>query len=572
MARSIRPRNKLPKRYRLDSDNYALKSRHVERIIRLVRQSGVVEVLEAVVPHRSDAARRTSIRLVVVASLINAVRTNHKGQISLMTAVINNLPPTVLNWMGSPDWTDDGYDRVQRLVAKIAATLDEGPIYTDPATGQTFRVDHTWYTQTLLFASIPPELVRNCAISVDGTAMETWAALHTDPTAIVLDGDYRKDDPAAQAHQETAHKKSKKQKKRAKVLGVGPDGRNIYTKDPDARAGWRTATKSEPAGFYQGRELHLGVAVPSIAWTNRVDQLTFGPQVPQVILSAQLVPAGTHRTDTVIPALLELHDKGIINEVIADPGYTLAKKERFHLPLKQAGIALTMKPVTHQRVPSRLGGILLIDGQLFSAYTPGDLLTLPVPPIGATEKDKRPYVAAFERRARYRYSFHADVHGGAARYADPFRSGKLRSPQIPHTMRRNRSLPRITLPSNYDPELVNHTATIGADELPLEQPTIFGTTAWHRAIGRRNLAETANSQLKGKHVDIRRGYTQHLDSGRIKFHLAATLSIYNYNVMKNWYSHPDIPKERKPRKDRIARWDSLDLPTPIQPPGTSPPG
>lgn len=36
--------------------------------------------------------------------------------------------------------------------------------------------------------------------------------------------------------------------RKAKILGSGPDGRNIYTADPDARAGDPSATNSRPAG------------------------------------------------------------------------------------------------------------------------------------------------------------------------------------------------------------------------------------------------------------------------------------------------------------------------------------
>jgi hypothetical protein len=40
---------------------------------------------------------------------------------------------------------------------------------------------------------------------------------------------------------------------------AGPDGRNIYTKDPDARGGHRFATGRRNAGPYVGYELHLAV-------------------------------------------------------------------------------------------------------------------------------------------------------------------------------------------------------------------------------------------------------------------------------------------------------------------------
>src|SRR5690242_17519052 len=75
---------------------------------------------------------------------------------------------------------------------------------------------------------------------------------------------------------------------KAKVLGIGPDGRKQYTSDPHARAGKRTVTSTYPDGMYVGYELHAGVAVPSIKHTNTSDSLTFGPDVPAVIVTANL--------------------------------------------------------------------------------------------------------------------------------------------------------------------------------------------------------------------------------------------------------------------------------------------
>src|SRR5690242_10808020 len=91
---------------------------------------------------------------------------------------------------------------------------------------------------------------------------------------------------------------------KAKVLGIGPDGRKIYTKDADARAGKRTSTSTHPDGMYIGRELHALVAVREIKHTSTSSSITFGRAVPQVIVSAVIVPAGTHRGDAVLPAIV----------------------------------------------------------------------------------------------------------------------------------------------------------------------------------------------------------------------------------------------------------------------------
>ena len=83
--------------------------------------------------------------------------------------------------------------------------------------------------------------------------------------------------------------------KTAKVFGIGPDGRKRYTADPDARAGHRSATGNRNAGPYVGYELHLAVQTRDVRWTNYVDKTTLGPEVPGVITTCNLVPAGSHR-------------------------------------------------------------------------------------------------------------------------------------------------------------------------------------------------------------------------------------------------------------------------------------
>ena len=105
------------------------------------------------------------------------------------------------------------------------------------------------------------------------------------------------------------------------MLGLGSDGRKRYTADPDARAGHRSATNSRPAGPYVGYELHLAVQARTVRWTNHLDRTTLGPEVPGVITSCNLVPAGSHRGRAVVRHLIEAKRRGQnLKEVVWDPG------------------------------------------------------------------------------------------------------------------------------------------------------------------------------------------------------------------------------------------------------------
>lgn len=72
-------------------------------------------------------------------------------------------------------------------------------------------------------------------MAVDGTDLETWGALHSDPTTVDYDGE-------AADTQLMEGQRPKAKTRKAKVFGIGSDGRKQYTADPDARAGRRDRT------------------------------------------------------------------------------------------------------------------------------------------------------------------------------------------------------------------------------------------------------------------------------------------------------------------------------------------
>ena len=102
-----------------------------------------------------------------------------------------------------------------------------------------------------------------------------------------------------------------------------------------------------------------------------------------------------------------------------------------------------------------------------------------------------------------------------------------------------------------------------------------GTTPWTKAEGKRQLAETANSFLHGASgvvVDIGRGYTRMLDSGRINLFLIPTLvghkrqrihvRLRDHRLLPP--THPDalppVKQRRAPRRNRARRFEDLGTP------------
>jgi hypothetical protein len=570
---SARGRRHLPKRVRLRdvSDGWHPAAAEVDEVIELVTRAGAAHVLEELLARRSDARQRLSVLGLEVARVINASRDGHKGSRLELLRILNGLPKETLARLGMDRWRRlGGYDAVQRLTVALGRVLDEGVQYRNPATGETVICDWAWHTQSMLLGTIPASLldamVGNTALAVDGTEMESCGQFHGELSATDADGEAAgPDDPEAIASVSTRRRKIPT---KAKVLGIGADGRKIYTKDDDARAGWRTGNAKHAAGYYIGREVHLGVAVSSIVRTDGVHWVKFGPEVPPVIITADVVPAGTHRAKAVVPSLLEAASAGLCADVVADAGYTNTKPDTFALPLQRAGVPITLRLVPAQRGEKPgVGAARQIDGHLFAAQLPEDLVNPPMPPLGASNDEKAPYIAQFNRRAPYRYArIKAPGSDGTTRWEHPVNSGTLRSRQVPRSMRNSTKAPLIKIEEGAN----LHSVTAGADDLATWQRTLFGTSAWHEAMGRRQQVESVNSFLHGavgSLTDISRGYTKLRHSGRIKLFLVATLVGYNRKVIARWEQDhgsvgsltplPGAPKRRAPRRDRARHYEDL---------------
>jgi hypothetical protein len=377
-------------------------------------------------------------------------------------------------------------------------------------------------------------------VAVDGTDLETWGALHGDPDSVELDGE-------AADTQLMDGRVKRRPGRRAMVFGVGPDGRKRYTKDPDARAGHRSATNSRPAGPYVGYELHLAVQTRDVRWTNHVDRTTLGPEVPGVVTGLALAPAGSHRTRSMVPTLL---DDERVKDVVWDPGYSLCKPDRGYWRLAQAGIHCTFTPVTHQRTTRPFSGdAVLIDGQLYSPLLPSELRELPMPPRGASLEDKLAYEAAFNQRSRWRYVRHQGPDAdGATRWRCPFCARLLRSRAFPKTMRRSRTTPLVE--ANRD-RCCSGTLTAQAAELPLWQRIPAGTTAWRISMGRRQAAESANAALQGAFVDIGRGFLRVMGRLKTTVMLGFTIAAYNTDRVRAF---------RRKHRIAMAEEPAIELP------------
>ena len=505
------------------------------------------------------------MRGLLIAFQINALRRHHEAHLVEVARTVNGLTDNQRETLGfthhDPGQT---YDRLERLYVKLCAVLEDGHAIEDD--GDLQALDVTWFSNALVRASIPPDMLTSSSVAVDGTDVETWGALHGDVVSIEFDAEGEEaDDPT----DELRSRRSKGPKTKAKVLGVGPDGRNIYTADADARAGHRSATNSRPAGKYVGYECHLAVQTRDVIWTNYIDQVSLSNEVAGVVTSLSFVPAGTHRGRAVADVLIDAKRSGIaLDDVVVDPGYSLLTASTMHDKLAAAGIHQTFQLTKTQRGTRPFSGVaLLIDGQLYSSLLPPELHDLPMPPRGATEAVKVEYEAKFNQRACWRLSRHQGPDGdGATRWRCPFCKGFVRSRRFPKSMRRGSAVPMVSVPEGAE-RCCSGIITAMPAELPLWQKIPFGTTAWRLSMGRRQLVESANAALKGGFVDLGRGFFRVFGVTKMTVFLAFSVAGFNVDRVRSFrakhrlqdpHDPVDYPLVAVPRaKRRKGTWADL---------------
>ncbi|MDO8108291.1 hypothetical protein Q6348_13910 [Isoptericola sp. b441] len=205
--------------------------------------------------------------------------------------------------------------------------------------------DLPWLVETLAEANQDPTLPRSRARAVDGTDWETcgrWLGTK----GVEYDGETPPDTDADPEEHRKAVERARRRARRAS-FETGADGRPIHTRDVDARAGHRSATSEHKAGTYIGYELHPFTQVRDIVWQGKPGELQIGPDVPAYVTNASLTPAGAHRTDAVVPALIAERTTidGVecgLRDVTWDRGYSINADARTHAPLRLHGI----EPVT----------------------------------------------------------------------------------------------------------------------------------------------------------------------------------------------------------------------------------
>ena len=238
--------------------------------------------------------------------------------------LLNALSDQEREKLGIRIWAEDeAYARVTWLFTKLCRVLDSG----------VDGLSTEWFANALARAAVPKRYLKSRSVAVDGTDVEPWGAFQGSLPTVEFDG------AAAEPPLTDGTPAPARTTKRAKVLAIGKDGRKQYTPDPDARAGHRSSNGQHNAGPYIGYELHLAVQVRDVRWTDYIERTRLGPEVPNLITTVVLTPAGAHRAKSVVAPLIAAKQAGHgITDVVCDPGYSLCPPETTTYPLSRAGI------------------------------------------------------------------------------------------------------------------------------------------------------------------------------------------------------------------------------------------
>jgi hypothetical protein len=397
----------------------------------VIARSGLLGPLKGLIDGATGRKRSLSVEGFLVALQVNGLRRHHQGHVAEIARTINGFTDQQRDALGIIGWDPrESYDRTDRFFNLLADALQQGS--TAVIDGVEVAIDSVWYMDGFIRASLHDLPAASKSQAVDWTDVRTWARFQ----ASVDDADLR---ARLDEDDEPGTPPPADKRRRAKVLGTGSDGRPIYTKDPDARGGHHSATGSRDAGEYVGYDLHLAVQARDTGWSDGIEHLNLGPNVPPVITLASLVPAGTRPDDAVVPKLIAEKDAGLpIEDLIWDRGYSQLRPETTSHPLNRAGIHQTFRPKDPQRSEKTFSEYAaLIEGHLVSIHAPEHLRRLlPMPPMSSTVEEMTEYERVFNELARYRFErLNKPDADGTTRWMCPFHAGRLRTRAVPETMR-----------------------------------------------------------------------------------------------------------------------------------------
>lgn len=472
-------------------------SARVARMLALLDRSGVSDRLERLL-HADSAGLGRPRQLPVRALLLALLLLVAEGRPHLVRVapLLNSLPQRDRQRLGVDRPGGITRRQVQALYDRLSLVLGVDGLDR--------------FCDDLLDATMPDEAIQSTSLAVDASDIPTWGR------------------PAGMW--------------RGKKRPAG---------DPDAR--WRGAdTDRTWKGALFGYDLTAAVTVKDLD----------GPEVPLLARRIRLRPAASGTVSTGLEAVASAAAaQGRLGDVLVDRDYSKSKHgEDFLLPVRALGGRPVFDLTAYQLgVSGTVRGALVIDGQLHSPGTPKALQQLTPPGANAAPELVEEYREKVARRTAYALPKHGSPKAsGAQLFTCPARVGKLSCPLVPAAQARTRKgvvpLPVLSAPKQALDGTVcsQRYVSVDADQLPLDQPHLFGSWEWAASYARRSRVEGYFGSLKNEATEnIRRGTIRVV--GLVKTGMLVALAVASANLRHIDSFHARTATPIRPRTGRPRR-------------------
>ena len=482
---------KLPKDHTssITRDPRYTRAHQARPILDAIHRSGLVPILEDRLRKHPGSPSRISITALLLCMILNA-ELNATYMRADICSIFNGLDPQIGYELGL--WNPDGFNLISyTMVAKQLKRLEKALDKTWVTSDNVFcTVD--WFCHTFIKATIPRRLRRTCtSISLDWSALQTYAVTRTyisEQTAREQQDQQGSSDPSETQDSNPGAERGA---------------------DPDARAGYRTATNKRKAGKFVGYNAFIATLAPNYHWAGQLNEISIKETPPPFITGIAVVPANAHPGPPAHNTVVNCQDiLTKLEQVIADPGFS-EKLQKFNRPLHQIGIDVMMKygkGKNPKSKPIKAGHpqqqLIAYAGMILAVYTPQNLLSLSK---DATEQEIEENSADL---FKYRWTPIAILPDGSIRFRCPQCAGKIttnaktRAHYNPdgtpkkHLKKPNHTVPRVALVD--DEYCCGGTVTIPVDRLDTYQKIPWGTPAWFARYTRRNQIENVNGMLQDR--------------------------------------------------------------------------
>lgn len=470
-------------------------------------------------------------RAVLVLYALAALHTNSEVRLTKVERIVAGLRPSQRQELGLKHV---GYSHITRSLQQLHDALQER---VDTASGEISHRRLSLTTEELCIAivraTLPPNLDTGKRVAVDATDFETWARRRSRRSHI--------DRPTDETANEPGWPKT------------GPDGRYQHSADPDARDGYRSGKNKAAKEIFHGYDVLLASLPARPGQEN---------PPPPLALGFVLTPAGDSKADGGLRLIDTLRSRGQhVDFVTADRGFTIARTPTWAEPLWNRRIEQILDLHTNQRGvrPGPKPGMIMVDGGLFLDTLPDHLRRLPGYKPGMSETAKARLAATYDKRIPYAFTAYGprDPVRLTQRYRGPARTGRIRCPNVPASMRKSPERRPTTSCKPGSACACGAAPTLGPDDsFSLRQTHLYGTTAWRAEYGLRNAVESGNAAIKTHHVKIARGSTRVFGTTKNAILLAFLIGVANIEMLRSRYGYDSaeppgdqplapIPKPRK---------------------------